>query len=426
MQTLRPGVQSPPTVAGPAHSQLATTQNTGQYKAAPTFNYAGNVNRGQKFIQTDNATPVRTPTDAYGQGKWEQRYGTYIPDFKLPPVRIPGVDVDPNAYAYGGVSQGGWNQQAQEMANRTATGGYFDKGLQMRNQQLQQLQQGAQTRQMYMDAATGNAPSLAQAQLQQGIDRGISAQLAVGNSAHGSAAQRAAAMRGAQLQGGDMMAGLGSQSAALRAQETAAARQGLLTADQSQAQTMAGIRGMDTQTALTNRAQNDAMMQSMYGYGMQSSALEQQGRMQAAAAQNQYDFAAQQGNANLESGYNAADKQLMGQVASGGAGMVAGLAGLMAFSDKRAKHKIEPGEKEVDRFLKTLKPYSYEYKNKAHGEGRKTSVMAQDLEKTSLGETLVSRHSSGLRQVDYAKALPVMLAAVGRLSERIEKAEARK
>lgn len=97
------------------------------------------------------------------------------------------------------------------------------------------------------------------------------------------------------------------------------------------------------------------------------------------------------------------------------------------FSDKRAKHKIIEGDKDVDAFLKTLKPYSYEYKNKDHGKGKKTSVMAQDLEKTSLGETLVSRDKpTGLRKVDYAKALPVMLASMGRLSDRLEKAEARK
>jgi hypothetical protein len=400
---------------------------------------AADVYKDAKGIHYDlrkgeNNVPIYFKPGQAGANDRIQKYGTFNPkQFDLPKVRISGVDVDKDAYAYKGHDQNYWNNRAQGMENRGAYQGDFRAAEQMRAQQQQQLGQAQQTRQMYMDAAMGNAPSLAQAQLQQGVDRGIAGQMALANSARGSAAQRAGSMRAAQLQGNDMMAGLGAQSAAIRAQETAAARQGLLGADQNMAQTMAGMRGadqgqagMNLQAQIQNRAQNDAYAQALQGYGMNASGATQAGRQAAAAAQNSYDFNTQQGNANLEAGNAASDKQTGSQAAGAGIGAAAGLLGLLAFSDKRAKKEIAPAEKDVDSFLKTLKPYSYEYKDKAHGEGKKTSVMAQDLEKTSLGETLVSRHKSGLRQVDYAKALPIMLASMGRLSDRLEKAEARK
>lgn len=383
--------------------------------------------------------PVETTTPSAKtlaqRAAWQERYGSTQPKgFDLPKIRIPGVNVNRDAFAYQGQNQDYWNQQAAGVQGRQAFQGQFGNADAMRAQQLGQLQQAGQTRQMYMDAAMGQGPSLAQAQLQQGVDRGIAGQLAVANSARGSAAQRAGAMRGAQLQGQEMMGGLGAQSAALRAQEIATARSGLLGADAAMAQNMAGIRGADVgqagmnlQAQMANRAQNDQYAQALQGYGMNASGAVTEGRRGAAASQNQYDFETQKGNANLEKDKAAGDMQAGGQAGGAAAGAVAaGLGALAMFSDKRAKHKILEGDKDVDAFLRTLKPYSYEYKDKAHGTGKKTSVMAQDLEKTSLGETLVSRDKpTGLRKVDYAKALPVMLASMGRLSDRLEKAEAR-
>ncbi len=383
--------------------------------------------------------PVQTTTPSAHtlaqRAAWQQRYGSTQPkDFDLPKVRIPGVDVNKDAYAYQGHAQDYWDKQAAGVQGRQAFQGDFQNANAMRQQQQAQIGQGQQTRQMFYDAAMGNAPSLAQAQLQQGVDRGIAGQLAVANSARGSAAQRAGAMRGAQLQGQDMMAGLGAQSGALRAQEIATARQGLIGADQGLSQSLAGMRGQDVSQAgmnlqanMANRAQNDTYAQALQGYGMNASGATTEGRRGAAAAQNQYDFETQKGNANLEKDKAAGDMQAGSQAGGAAAGAIAaGLGALAMFSDKRAKTKIKAGDEDVDKFLKTLKPYSYEYKDKAHGEGKKTSVMAQDLEKTSLGDTLVSKHKSGLRVVDYAKALPVMLASMGRLSDRLEKAEARK
>lgn len=394
---------------------------------------------GQKpnpqWRQGEGGTPIYHKPGIQGRDERIQRYGTMDPKgYDLPKVRISGVDVDKGAYAYQGQGQDYWNQQAANVQGRNAFQGDFRNAEAMRQQQQAQIGQGQQTRQMFYDAAMGNAPSLAQAQLQQGVDRGIAGQLAVANSARGSAAQRAGAMRGAQLQGQDMMAGLGAQSGALRAQEIATARQGLIGADQGLSNSLAGMRGADVgqagmnlQAQMANRAQNDQYAQALAGYGMNASGAVTEGRRGAANAQNTFDFNTQVGNANLEKDKAAGEQQLGGQVAGGaGSAIAAGLGALAFFSDKRAKTKIKAGDEDVDSFLKTLKPYSYEYKDKAHGEGKKTSVMAQDLEKTSLGDTLVSRHKSGLRVVDYAKALPVMLASMGRLSDRLEKAEARK
>ncbi len=197
---------------------------------------------------------------------------------------------------------------------------------------------------------------------------------------------------------------------------------------------MAGVRGQDQGQAginvnaqLQSRGQNDAYATALQGYGMHAADQNFAGRTGYATAQNNFDYNTQLANAQLQSGKNAEQTQQQNAAIGAGASAAAAGAGLaLMFSDKRAKKEIKDGRDSVGRFLKTLKPYDYEYKDKAHGEGKKTSVMAQDLEKTSLGETLVSRHKSGLRQVDYAKALPIMLASLGHLSERIDKAEARR
>jgi len=79
-------------------------------------------------------------------------------------------------------------------------------------------------------AAAGNAPSAAEAQLAQGRDMAIQNAMALGASARGSAAQRLAAERGAASQAGMAMNQYSQQAAQLRAGEMATARQQYSTA----------------------------------------------------------------------------------------------------------------------------------------------------------------------------------------------------
>lgn len=104
------------------------------------------------------------------------------------------------------------------------------------------------------------------------------------------------------------------------------------------------------------------------------------------------------------------------------AGSVGSMAGMM--SDRRVKKDIKPSRKEIYDFLDNLTNYSYTYKNQNHGIGTHYSVMAQDLEKTPVGQTLVFETQDG-KAVNYAKAFAVLLAANVELHQRVKELEAR-
>lgn len=81
------------------------------------------------------------------------------------------------------------------------------------------------------------------------------------------------------------------------------------------------------------------------------------------------------------------------------------------FSDERLKTNIERVSREDLADLKlALKPYKFNYKNAEHGEGDWIGVMAQDLEKTKLGRTIVVTDESGHKQIDLKKAVSLLLA----------------
>jgi hypothetical protein len=96
------------------------------------------------------------------------------------------------------------------------------------DQQLAQTQQaGAPTDaalNLLQAAATGNAPSQAQAVLQQGLDQSIAQQAALANS--GNMATQLARQKNAADVGADLSQQTANQAAILRAQEMAAAREG--------------------------------------------------------------------------------------------------------------------------------------------------------------------------------------------------------
>lgn len=109
----------------------------------------------------------------------------------------------------------------------------------------------------------------------------------------------------------------------------------------------------------------------------------------------------------------------------------AGATAAMAFSDENMKEDIKPssdnGNKMVESFMDALKSYTYEYKKKKNGEkenpeGKVTSVMAQDLEKSELGKQMVKESPEG-KMVDYAQGMAPLFAAIAELNSRTKKLE---
>ena len=87
--------------------------------------------------------------------------------------------------------------------------------------------------------------------------------------------------------------------------------------------------------------------------------------------------------------------------------------GNFQYSDARLKTNITPVSKEdMAELKKNLKAYSFDYVSSEYGEGNFVGVMAQDLEKSKLGKTLVTEDSQGRKQVNTAKVMMLFLATM--------------
>jgi hypothetical protein len=136
---------------------------------------------------------------------------------------------------------------------------------------------------------------------------------------------------------------------------------------------------------------------------------------QAASARG---YAFNQANQNQIAKSNQ-QNQLMNAVV--GAGTTAAM-----LSDETEKENIKPAKgsaNEIETFMNAIKEYNYNYKNKANGTGEKTGVMAQDLEKTAVGKTMVDENGSGQKVVDTNKAIGAILAGMSDLNKKIKKME---
>lgn len=96
--------------------------------------------------------------------------------------------------------------------------------------------------------------------------------------------------------------------------------------------------------------------------------------------------------------------QTVGQAAQGAA---------MYFSDLRLKTNIKPVSKEEMAEMKSiLKAFHYNYVKDEYGVGDHVGVMAQDLEKSALGKTLVVENESGLKTISIPKVMSMFLATM--------------
>jgi hypothetical protein len=122
----------------------------------------------------------------------------------------------------------------------------------------------------------------------------------------------------------------------------------------------------------------------------------------------------------------------------GGGGMAESMGGFdsimklfgdggMAASDETGKSQVEGvTDERLGRFVDALKAYEYKYKDPnapGAGSGKYVSPMAQDIEKTELGEGLVEDTPAG-KMVNYGKAGGLMLATAAMMNDRMDELEA--
>lgn len=96
-----------------------------------------------------------------------------------------------------------------------------------------------------------------------------------------------------------------------------------------------------------------------------------------------------------------------------------GVGSLVMMSDKSSKKDIaDIDEGEITAFLDSLKPKSFRYKDELNGQGDRTGVIAQDLEKSQLGRKSVVEDANGNKQVDVKNLLGTILASLDELNKR--------
>lgn len=194
---------------------------------------------------------------------------------------------------------------------------------------------------------------------------------------------------------------------------------------QQQAGQEAGILAEQGMQAQRRR---DAATQALGEMAAGQQAMTQQRDLALRGLQQQKEMGLLGGASNLWNAIQARKQQrgLFGQQMLGQSiqGFASGVGYGMG-SDRNLKTNIiesNDSTKMVNDFMKPLKSYKYEYKNEPGKEYR--SVMAQDLEKSSLGKQMVTETPEG-KMVDYAKGMAPMLSSIAELDKRMRKLESR-
>lgn len=98
------------------------------------------------------------------------------------------------------------------------------------------------------------------------------------------------------------------------------------------------------------------------------------------------------------------------------------LQGPPVTSDERLKTDIKDASRDVKQFLSNMGAHKYSYKDDRHGKGRFVSPMAQELEKSDWGKSLVVETDEG-KKVDYQRGYGFLMAAASYLNDRIDSLE---
>ena len=141
--------------------------------------------------------------------------------------------------------------------------------------------------------------------------------------------------------------------------------------------------------------------------------------------------------ANTQMEQSKAQQAGFGQMVGGGALLGMGLGGVTNEaliksvpalakgwdSDINLKQNISKGDESIQDLLDKIDAYDFNYKTDTGlPQDRKTGVMAQDLEKSELGEKMVIDTPEG-KMVSYAESAPITLAGLGNLNKRLKKIE---
>ena len=90
-------------------------------------------------------------------------------------------------------------------------------------------------------------------------------------------------------------------------------------------------------------------------------------------------------------------------------------------SDENSKTDIDPSKDELSDFLRELNPVKYDYKPEYGGEKNQYGIIAQDAQKTAVGESFVKENEDGTHMIDTGKATMVNMAALANQQKILDK-----
>lgn len=147
--------------------------------------------------------------------------------------------------------------------------------------------------------------------------------------------------------------------------------------------------------------------------------------MQGDLANQQAFNQAQDMNARVALGNLGAKSSVASEGVKATGGMIGGIGAAIA-SDEELKKDITSASGDIKEFLDAVKAHKYKYKNpEMDGAGEYVSPMAQELEKSSIGESMVMDTPRG-KMVDYSRGFGALLAAQAELNDRLKKLEGKK
>lgn len=278
-----------------------------------------------------------------------------------------------------------------------------------------------QQAQLQQQAGQFNTASNNQRQVEQGD---INARLALANQLANNTQnfQQSQLTQGANQVNATLGQQQQFQQGQLTQQANLANQQAVNQQEIARGQTAAGIR----QSQISGGSSVAAAQAGAYG-SIQSSQIAANASILNNAMSNATALGGQQAQAGSNFGtvqQGTANQTAQNQQQIIGAGLGAlGAAGAGALSDKNAKKDVSSADSEIKKWLDELSAKNYKYKQEKHGKGKKTGVMAQDLEKSPIGKSMVENTEDG-KMVDFGKGLGAMLASLASINKRLNQLEA--
>jgi hypothetical protein len=195
-------------------------------------------------------------------------------------------------------------------------------------------------------------------------------------------------------------------------------------------QNLAQARDMLSRFNLANQQQTEAQnvgarnQAQQYNLANQQRIAEENQKFAAMAPQQRFQNQMGLAQAQASGLYNLANMYNQQSSANMQMAGMAALAYAKPGSDENIKKDVALAPDQIDQFLNDLTGYKFNYKDpERYGEGERIGVMAQDVEKSPVGEKMVENDERGAKNIDGGKALSAILASLGRLNEKVNTIE---